>query len=38
MSGKSLGGELMDYFDMDVSAPTVSAFIQRVSVAFGRWF
>ncbi len=31
MSGKSLGRELMDYFDMDVSALTVSAFVQQRS-------
>ena len=29
MSGKSINGELMDYFDMDVSMPTVSAFVQQ---------
>ena len=29
MSGKSLNSELMDYFNMDVSMPTVSAFVQQ---------
>ena len=29
MSGKSLNGELMDYFDMNISTPTVSAFVQQ---------
>ena len=29
MSGKSLRGEIMDYFNMDISAPTVSAFVQQ---------
>ena len=29
MSGKSLNGELMDYFNMNISIPTVSAFIQQ---------
>lgn len=29
MSGKSLNGELMDYFDMNISMPTVSAFVQQ---------
>lgn len=29
MSGKSLDGELMDYFNMNISMPTVSAFVQQ---------
>ena len=29
MSGKSLNSELMDYFDMNISMPTVSAFVQQ---------
>ena len=29
MSGKSLNGELMDYFNMNISMPTVSAFVQQ---------
>lgn len=29
MGGKTINGELMDYFDMDVSMPTVSAFVQQ---------
>lgn len=29
MSGKSINGELMDYFDMAVSTPSVSAFVQQ---------
>ena len=29
MSGKSIRGELMDFFNLDTSAPTVSAFIQQ---------
>ena len=29
MSGKSLNGELMDYFNMNISTPTVSAFVQQ---------
>ena len=29
MSGKSLRGELMDFFNMDISSPTVSAFVQQ---------
>lgn len=29
MTGKSLRGELMDYFNMDLSMPTVSAFVQQ---------
>ena len=29
MTGKSLRGELMDYFDLSLKAPTVSAFVQQ---------
>ena len=29
MTGKSLRGELMDYFDLKTSMPTVSAFVQQ---------
>ena len=29
MTGKSLRGELMDYFDLSLSMPTVSAFVQQ---------
>lgn len=29
MSGKSLNGELTDYFNMNISMPTVSAFVQQ---------